>query len=124
MKCRKCQGRAAFNMRHHKLALCQEHYLEWFQEQTKRSIERYRMFAPDDRVLVAVSGGKDSLSMWDTLLRLGYQAGGMYVNLGIDGGTGYSAKSLQKIEQFTQNRPEAVLHVECLIISSMIKLLY
>jgi uncharacterized protein (TIGR00269 family) len=98
-------------MRHHKLALCQDHYLEWLEIQTARAIERYHMFGPEDRVLVAVSGGKDSLSLWDILLRAGYQAAGMYVNLGIDGGQGYSVKSLQKIEDFAQNHPKAVLHV-------------
>ncbi|HIE38563.1 MAG TPA: adenine nucleotide alpha hydrolase family protein [Anaerolineae bacterium] len=111
MRCRKCGRRAAFNMRHHKLALCEEHYLEWFQNQTERAIRKYRMFGRDDRVLVAVSGGKDSLSLWDVLLRLGYQADGLYINLGIDGGLGYSALSFQKIETFLTDRPETRLHV-------------
>ena len=37
----------------------------------------------DDRALVAVSGGKDSLAVWDILLELGYQADGLYLGLGI-----------------------------------------
>ena len=41
------------------------------------------MLEPDDRVLVAVSGGKDSLAVWDILLELGYQADGLYLGLGI-----------------------------------------
>jgi tRNA-5-methyluridine54 2-sulfurtransferase len=40
----------------------------------------------DEKILVAVSGGKDSLSLWDILVRLGYQADGLYLGLGIDGG--------------------------------------
>ena len=36
MKCRSCGQKAAINMRHHKLALCREHYLEWIPEQTDR----------------------------------------------------------------------------------------
>ncbi len=111
MKCRKCGRRAAFNMRRHKLALCQDHYLEWFQEQTERAIRKYRMFSREERVLVAVSGGKDSLALWDVLLRLGYQAAGLYINLGIDGGFGYSALSFQKVEQFVAQHPQATLHV-------------
>lgn len=111
MRCRKCGKRAAFNMRHHKLALCEEHYLEWFVAQTERAIRKYRMFRREDRVLVAVSGGKDSLSLWDVLLRLGYQADGLYIDLGIDGGFGYSRLSLEKIEAFLAGRPEAKLHV-------------
>lgn len=98
-------------MRHHKLALCEEHYLEWFLAQTARAIRKYRMFGHQDRVLVAVSGGKDSLSLWDVLLRLGYQADGLYINLGIDGGLGYSNLSFQKVETFAADHPQAYLYV-------------
>lgn len=100
MKCRKCHEKAVVNMRQHKLALCQEHFLEWIPEQVERAIEKYRMFGKDARVLVAVSGGKDSLSLWDILNRLGYQADGLYIGLGIDGGFGYSDESHRLTEQF------------------------
>jgi len=74
-------------MRQHKLALCKEHYLEWIPEQTERHIKKYEMFTRDEKVLVAVSGGKDSLALWDILIRLGYQADGLYIGLGIDPST-------------------------------------
>jgi uncharacterized protein (TIGR00269 family) len=91
-------------MRQHKLALCKEHYLEWLPEQTERFIKKYGMFRHDERILVAVSGGKDSLSLWDILHRLGYQVDGLYIGLGIDEGLGYSAKSQGLCEAFaTEN---------------------
>ncbi len=101
-KCRKCGGAAVINMRQHKLALCEEHFLEWVPQQAQRFIEKYKMFTPDERILVAVSGGKDSLSLWDILLRLGYQADGLYISLGIDGGVEYSRQSRQKCERFLE----------------------
>jgi tRNA-5-methyluridine54 2-sulfurtransferase len=85
MKCRKCGELAAINMRQHKLALCAEHFLAWVPEQTQRFIEKYKMFTHEDKILVAVSGGKDSLGLWDILARLGYNADGLYIGLGIDG---------------------------------------
>jgi uncharacterized protein (TIGR00269 family) len=48
-----------------------------------RAIKDFDMLEPDDRALVAVSGGKDSLAVWDILLELGYQADGLYLGLGI-----------------------------------------
>jgi len=111
MKCRKCGRPAVFNMRRHKLALCEVHYPEWFVTQTERAIEKYRMFGPDERVLVAVSGGKDSLALWDVLLKLDHHADGLYIDLGIDGGTGYSTASREKVEQFVAQRPGARLTV-------------
>ena len=92
MKCRKCGEKASVNMRQHKLALCKEHYLEWVPEQTERFIEKYEMFSHDEKILVAVSGGKDSLSLWDILIRLGYHADGLYIGLGIDAGVDYSGE--------------------------------
>ena len=108
MKCRKCGAHAVLNMRQHRLALCREHFLEWIPEQTQRFIERYRMFTPEERILVAVSGGKDSLGLWDVLQRLGYQADGLYISLGIDGGSGYSATSHGMAAAYAEGaRPEA-----------------
>jgi len=102
-------------MRQHKLALCAEHFSAWIFHNTARAIKKYRMIAPGERVLVAVSGGKDSLALWDVLLRLGYRADGLYINLGIDSGLAYSARSQAKAEAFAAQRtaqfPETRLFV-------------
>jgi uncharacterized protein (TIGR00269 family) len=112
MKCSKCGGTAVINMRQHRLRLCAPHFVEWFVAITQRTVEKYRMFDADDKVLVAVSGGKDSLALWDVLLNLGYQADGMYIGLGIDGQIGYSDKSLEMCRAFVaEHQPKAVLHV-------------
>ena len=108
MRCRKCNTNAVINMRHHKLALCGEHYGEWFLAQTDRAIEKYKMFTRAERVLVAVSGGKDSLSLWDALLRLGYPADGLYIGLGIHAPAPYSDVSLDKTRQFVNSEQWAV----------------
>ena len=100
MRCVKCGQKAAINMRHHKLALCKSHFLDWVPEQTQRFIDKYQMFSQQERILVAVSGGKDSLSLWDILNRLGYLADGLYIGLGIDGGIGYSSESQRLCEKF------------------------
>ncbi|MBI3762445.1 MAG: tRNA 2-thiocytidine biosynthesis protein TtcA, partial [Chloroflexi bacterium] len=112
MKCRKCGEKASINMRQHKLALCAEHYLEWVPEQTERFIEKYEMFAHGDRVLVAVSGGKDSLSLWDVLLRLGYHADGLYIGLGIEGEIGYSESSLGFCRKFADEHGANLIAVD------------
>jgi uncharacterized protein (TIGR00269 family) len=104
MKCRRCSAKAVINMRQHKLALCKTHYLDWLPEQVGRFIEKYHMFTKSDRILVAVSGGKDSLSLWDILWRLGYPADGLYIGLGIDGGFGYSDVSRRMAVNFAAQR--------------------
>ena len=112
MKCKKCGGVAVIGMRQHRLALCAEHFVDWFISYTQRAIERYRMFGDDDQLLVAVSGGKDSLALWDLLARLGYRADGMYIGLGIGGADGYSAASQAKAEAFAEARGLTLLVVD------------
>jgi uncharacterized protein (TIGR00269 family) len=111
MHCVKCGEKAAINMRQHKLALCQRHFLDWVPEQVERAIRRYHMFTKEERLLLAVSGGKDSLSLWDILYRLGYTVDGIYIELGIDGGLDYSARSLEYTRVFAKER-NLVLLVE------------
>ncbi len=112
MKCSKCGGIAVINMRQHRLRLCGPHFVEWLVALTQRTIEKYGMFSQDDKVLVAVSGGKDSLALWDVLLNLGYQAEGMYIGLGIDEEIGYSDKSLEMCRSFVaEHQSESILHV-------------
>ena len=54
------------------------------------------MLGPGERVLVAVSGGKDSLALWDILIGLGYAVDGLYLGLGIgdysDASGGYARR--------------------------------
>ena len=104
MKCKKCGSKASVNMRQHKLALCKEHYLEWIPGQTERFIKKYEMFTHQEKILVAVSGGKDSLGLWDILTRLGYRADGLYLGLGIEGWIHYSHESRRLTERFADER--------------------
>ncbi len=69
---------------HHRLALCRKHFVSWFEKRVEKTVKEFRMFSKKDRILVAVSGGKDSLSLWNALINLGYQADGFYIDLGID----------------------------------------
>lgn len=110
MNCRKCNRKASIHMRQHKLALCKEHFLDWLPEQTEKFIQKYGMFTRGEKILVAVSGGKDSLSLWDILARLGYQADGLYIALGINEGINYSGESLRLSQKFADER-QLKLHV-------------
>ncbi len=55
----------------------------------------------DTPIMVAVSGGKDSLVLWDVLNELGYKTMGIHIDLGIDE---FSKKSIKAIENFAGPR--------------------
>lgn len=103
MRCSKCSGEAIINLRSYRLALCRDHFLERFNETVKKTIKNYKQLDKEDRVLVAVSGGKDSLALWDVLLDLGYQAEGLYIDLGIKK-EGYSKISKEKALSFAKQK--------------------
>lgn len=107
MKCTKCGEQAVVPIRRHNAAFCTEHFFEYFDNQVQRAIKEHRMFTRDDKILVAVSGGKDSLAIWDVLLRLGYEAHGLYIDLGIGE---YSKRSTEKVRKFAEER-DAVLRI-------------
>ena len=74
---------AVIDIRRHNANFCAEHFLRLCRDQVAKAIDQFEMIEPGERVLVAVSGGKDSLALWDILLDLGYEADGLYLGLGI-----------------------------------------
>jgi uncharacterized protein (TIGR00269 family) len=83
VKCRVCKEPAVIDLPRHNANFCVEHFLRLCRDQVTKAIDRFGMLEPTDRVLVAVSGGKDSLALWDLLLELDYDAEGLYLGLGI-----------------------------------------
>jgi uncharacterized protein (TIGR00269 family) len=109
MKCRVCRQRAVIEIRRHNAAFCRDHFYEHIRRQVEKAIHDHRMFEADERLLLGVSGGKDSLALWDILTDLGYQVDGVYLELGIGGEGGYSDASKDLAGQFAKNRH---LHLE------------
>ena len=76
-------------MRQANLPLCEEHFTWWFERRVERTLRRYSMVGPGDKVLVAVSGGKDSVSLLCALLELseemGFEISSITLDLGISG---------------------------------------
>jgi uncharacterized protein (TIGR00269 family) len=96
-------------VRRHHSAFCSDHFVRHVRQQVRRAIESFDMLEDDDRVLVAVSGGKDSLALWDVLLDLGYHASGMYLGLGIGE---YSERSGAVARAFAEARGAELIHVD------------
>lgn len=101
MKCKVCRGRAAIQVRRHNANFCPTHFVEHIHRQVERTIHHYRMFEPGERLVLGVSGGKDSLALWEILTELGYSVDGVYLHLGIGD---YSSESLQLTENFAAGR--------------------
>ncbi len=109
MKCRRCGKQAEIELRSHHTAFCRDCFKLYFLRQVKRAIKEQHMFSPRERILVAVSGGKDSLTLWHILLELGYNASGLFVDLKIGG---FSEHAREKVEKFAQKRDAKLIIVD------------
>jgi uncharacterized protein (TIGR00269 family) len=106
VKCRKCGERASIELRRHNAAFCATDFQDFFRKQVREAIRKHRMFTADEPVLVAVSGGKDSLALWDVLIDEGYRTTGLYLDLGI---FEYSVESRAKCRAFAAARDVPLL---------------
>ncbi|UJG42947.1 MAG: TIGR00269 family protein [Candidatus Heimdallarchaeum endolithica] len=71
MKCTFCGTDEVVYVRpYDKIALCKEHFNEQFEKRVKRTINRYKMFQRKDKIAVGVSGGKDSIALLNTLVKI------------------------------------------------------
>jgi uncharacterized protein (TIGR00269 family) len=109
VKCRVCREPAVIDIRRHNAGFCGPCFVKHCGDQVTRAVESWKMFGPDDRILVAVSGGKDSLALWDLLLRLGYRADGFYIGLGIGD---YSDESGGYARRFAASRQAHLVEVD------------
>lgn len=108
MKCKRCPQKAQVHLRHHNAAFCRDCFVLFFQRQVQRAIEKEQMFTKEEPVLVAVSGGKDSLALWEVLVGLGYDVTGLHLGLGIGQ---YSSLSTDKTRAFAERLQSPLITV-------------
>ncbi len=86
-KCIKCSSKAFVYLRYANARFCKEHYIEFFTRRVKRTIKKFRMIREGEKVLVAVSGGKDSVSLLHVLndlkKEMKFELLGITIDLGI-----------------------------------------
>lgn len=109
MKCRRCRGPAVIDIRRHNATFCGGCFVHHCQEQVRKALHRFDMIRPDERVLVAVSGGKDSLMVWDVLAELGHRVDGLYLGLGIGE---YSDESGRFAREFAADRDLELVEID------------
>ncbi|WFS61529.1 TIGR00269 family protein [Pseudodesulfovibrio thermohalotolerans] len=97
MKCTRCRKTAHVALPSHHSGFCADCYPLFFTKQVETAIRREKMFTRDDRILVALSGGKDSLALMLELKLQGYDVTGLHIDLGIPNS---SEKARKKVEDF------------------------
>ena len=92
MKCSRCKGPARHRFPQHNARFCDECLAIFVRRQVEKAIKGFAMLEPGQTVAVAISGGKDSLALWQILLELEYDVRAMHIDLGLGGFSQRSAE--------------------------------
>jgi tRNA-5-methyluridine54 2-sulfurtransferase len=93
MKCKKCNNNAVTE----DPAYCKNHFVEYFETKVLNTIKKFVLLEKKDKVVVAVSGGKDSTTILYLLHKFGYDVTGLAIDEGIKG---YRPKTLEDLKEF------------------------
>jgi len=115
VKCSLCQDKAIVKIPYAGLRLCKEHFTKYIEDRVRKTIKRYNLISSGMRVLVAVSGGKDSSTMLVILNKLSkelkFTLYAMHIDLGIGNYSVYSRRTVEKLSQ-SLNIPLIILEVK------------
>ncbi len=104
MKCDRCDNIAAYSKKYSGETLCANCFSNSLLQKTARTISKYNMIENDDIVGVAVSGGKDSLSLLHILKKMSESHNFELKAITIDEGIpGYRDEALEIVKSFCNN---------------------
>src|SRR3989344_6895904 len=70
MVCKNCLEKPVINLTNNNIKLCKQHFIRYFERKVLNLIKEYKLVERNDKVGVALSGGKDSLTVLNILNNL------------------------------------------------------
>jgi len=108
MKCKKCKKNAIYTTP----TYCKQHFFESIEKQVEGTIKKYSLIQKNDHIVVAVSGGKDSLTVLYILNKFKEKYSYTITALAIDEGiANYRNTTLETLKSFCTKHSIA-LHIE------------
>ncbi len=100
MKCTACKAPAEIRLPSHNAKFCDPCFEKFFLNGVAKGLKTVG-FPTDSAIAVAVSGGKDSLAVWDALNQVGIKTLGLHIYLGMGE---FSDISASAVEKFARDR--------------------
>ena len=105
MPCKNCLEKPVIQLTNNNIKLCKQHFIRYFERKVLNTIHNYKLIDKNDKVGVAVSGGKDSLTVLNILTMLRNKTRKFSIEaIAIDEGIkGYRDKTLQDAKKFCKD---------------------
>ncbi|GAQ94035.1 hypothetical protein TAGGR_1205 [Thermodesulfovibrio aggregans] len=101
IRCKICSNlKEGIILRHYNLKICLECFPYFFKKRIQETIEKFKMFGQEDNILIALSGGKDSISITKALKDLGYNIKAIHINAELGE---VSKKSVEIVKKFCES---------------------
>ncbi len=91
--CTLCKAPAVIENPHY----CKEHFIERFEARVSETIKKYELISQNDKVVVAVSGGKDSLTVLTLLHKWSYAVTALLIDEGIPGYRDHTIEDMKRV---------------------------
>lgn len=103
MRCSLCDERAVTRIAYAGVHLCEKHFSSYFEKRFLETIKLLRMVERGERVAVAVSGGKDSLTLLHLMRKYADELGAEVVAVLVDEGIrGYREEKAKAAEAYAR----------------------
>jgi len=70
MPCKRCKSKPVIQLTNNKIKLCKNCFIKYFERKALKTVNKYKLIEYKDHIVIALSGGKDSLSLLHFLSRV------------------------------------------------------
>lgn len=104
MNCSYCTKKAVYFQRYSGKHFCKKHFTNFFEKKVRGSIKRFKMIESNDKIAIALSGGKDSVTLTNVLIELyGGRRDLDFIAITVDEGIdGYREKTVEVAREVTK----------------------
>ena len=104
MPCKICSEKPVIQLPNSNIKLCKSCFIKYFEKKALRTIRKYNLINRKEHIVVAVSGGKDSLSLLNLLNKLAskkieFKLSALLIDEGIKG---YRDETIKSAKEFCQ----------------------
>jgi len=124
-RCSLCGKEAVAYVAYQRRHYCRDHFIEFVERKVRSALRRYGLVKEGEKVLIALSGGKDSAVLATIMKKLskdlGFRLAGVHIDLGIGD---FSKESLRAVEDLVKrlDMPLIVVSLEELLGASLTQL--